>query len=128
MDEFYSALTALNIRSYASRLFWGDAGPLDERLNRFNLSILLGYPYEELMTIASLIFGGVSTGTQTLMFAFPWGWRCGLFSRSFIGMTQFGAWVQTPLKNMGFRPFSTSLVRCARRWRGGSSATYRGHD
>ncbi|MGA1104976.1 MAG: amidohydrolase family protein, partial [Pseudomonadales bacterium] len=43
LDEFYSALTSLDVPLFMHPASsGGDAGPLDARLNRFNLSILLG--------------------------------------------------------------------------------------
>ena len=38
----------------------GAKGPDDARLERFDLSILLGYAYEETLAVATLILGGVN--------------------------------------------------------------------
>ena len=111
LDEFYSALTALNIPLFMHPASsGGDAGPLDERLNRFNLSILLGYPYEELMTIASLIFGGVLDRHPDLDVCISHGGGgVAYFLDRFIGMTQFGAWVPDSIKEHGFQTLLNKL-------------------
>ncbi|MFT7221966.1 MAG: aminocarboxymuconate-semialdehyde decarboxylase, partial [Candidatus Azotimanducaceae bacterium] len=60
MDPFYQELVKLDVPLFLHPASsGGDKGPLDERLNRFNLTILLGYPYEEMVACATILFGGV---------------------------------------------------------------------
>ena len=104
LDPFYSALTELDVPLFLHPASsGGDKGPEDPRLDRFNLSILLGYPYEELMAVAALIFGDVLERHPKLDVCISHGGG-GLpyFVDRFNGMTQFGAWVPDSIRENGF--------------------------
>lgn len=60
LDDFYRALVALDVPLFLHPESTGGAtGPDDARLGRFDLTILLGYAYEETLAVASLVLGGV---------------------------------------------------------------------
>ncbi len=105
MDTFYSALVDLDVPLFLHPASsGGDKGPDDERLNRFNLTILLGYPYEELVACATILFGGVLERHPDVDICISHGGG-GLpyFFDRFVGMTQFGAWVPESIQEHGFQ-------------------------
>ena len=111
LDPFYSALTEMDIPLFLHPASsGGDKGPEDPRLERFNLSILLGYPYEELMAVASILFGGVFERHPNLDICISHaGGGLPYFLDRFIGMTQFGAWVPESIKEHGFKAMMDKL-------------------
>lgn len=60
LDDFYRTLVALDVPLFLHPESTGGAsGPDDARLGRFDLTILLGYAYEETLAVATLVLGGV---------------------------------------------------------------------
>ena len=60
LDDFYRTLVALDVPLFLHPESTGGAtGPDDARLGRFDLTILLGYAYEETLATATLVLGGV---------------------------------------------------------------------
>ena len=60
LDDFYRTLVALDVPLFLHPGHTdGDGPPADPRLGRFDLSLLLGYAYDETIAVASLVFGGV---------------------------------------------------------------------
>ncbi len=60
LDDFYRQLVQLDIPLLLHPASTGGSGgPDDARLNRFDLSILFGYAYDETLAVAALVFGGV---------------------------------------------------------------------
>jgi aminocarboxymuconate-semialdehyde decarboxylase len=103
MDTFYQQLVELDVPLFLHPASsGGDAGPLDKRMNRFNLSILLGYPYEEMMACAMLLFGGVFERHPNVDICISHGGGAlpYLFDR-FEGMTRFGNWVPESIQQHG---------------------------
>jgi aminocarboxymuconate-semialdehyde decarboxylase len=103
MDAFYQQLVELDVPLFLHPASsGGDAGPLDERMNRFNLSILLGYPYEEMVACAMLLFGGVFDRHPHVDICISHGGGAlpYLFDR-FEGMTKFGNWVPESIQQHG---------------------------
>lgn len=111
LNPFYQTLIDLDVPLFLHPASsGGDEGPLDPRLNRFNLTILLGYPYEELLAVATLLFGGVLERHPKLDVCISHGGG-GLpyFIDRFIGMTQFGNWVPESIKERGFQSVMRDL-------------------
>jgi aminocarboxymuconate-semialdehyde decarboxylase len=111
MDVFYQELVALDVPLFLHPASsGGDRGPDDSRLNRFNLTILLGYPYEELLACATILFGGVFERHPDVDICISHGGG-GLpyFFDRFIGMTEFGAWVPDSIRENGFREMMRKL-------------------
>ena len=60
LDDFYRTVVALDVPLFLHPASTDGAGqPLDKRLNRFDLGLILGYAYDESLAVASLVFGGV---------------------------------------------------------------------
>ena len=60
LDDFYRTLVALDVPLFLHPASSGGEGPPDDRrLRRFDLSLLLGYAYDETLAVAALVFGGV---------------------------------------------------------------------
>lgn len=111
MDDFYRELVALDVPLFLHPASsGGDKGPEDERLNRFNLTILLGYPYEEMVACATLLFGGVFERHPDvdICISHGGGGLPYLFDR-FVGMTQFGNWVPPSIQEHGFQAMLQKL-------------------
>ena len=111
MDDFYKAVVELDIPLFLHPASsGGDKGPEDSRLDRFNLSILLGYPYEELVACATILFGGVYERHPDIDICISHGGG-GLpyFFDRFVGMTQFGSWVPESIQEHGFHEMMRKL-------------------
>ncbi len=103
-DPFYSALVALDVPLFLHPASTGgDAGPDDPRLGRFDLTLLLGYAYEETLAAATLVLGGVldrhpdldvcvSHGGGAMPFLLP----------RFEAMARFRAWAPESVREHGF--------------------------
>ena len=60
LDDFYKTVIDLNIPLFLHPASTGGAeGPDDWRMGRYDMSIMLGYAYEETLAVATLIIGGV---------------------------------------------------------------------
>ncbi len=111
LDDFYASLVELDVPLFLHPASsGGDRGPDDDRLNRFNLTILLGYPYEEMVACATLLFGGVLERHPDVDICISHGGGAlpYLYDR-FVGMTQFGAWVPESIREHGLQPLLRRL-------------------
>ncbi len=111
LDDFYRTLVELDVPLFLHPASsGGDKGPDDERLDRFNLTILLGYPHEELLACATLLFGGVLERHPDvdICISHGGGGLAHFFDR-FVGMTQFGDWVPDSIKEHGFQTMLRKL-------------------
>jgi aminocarboxymuconate-semialdehyde decarboxylase len=105
MDDFYRTVIDLDVPLFLHPASTGgDKGPDDSRLDRFNLTILLGYPYEEMVACATILFGGVFERHPNLdvCISHGGGGLPYLFDR-FVGMTKFGNWVPESIQEHGFQ-------------------------
>ena len=60
LDDFYKTVVDLNVPLFLHPASTGGAeGPDDWRMGRYDMSIMLGYAYEETLAVATLIIGGV---------------------------------------------------------------------
>ena len=61
LDDFYRTLVALDVPLFLHPASTDGAGlPPDRRMRRFELGLLLGYPYDETLAVAALVLGGVT--------------------------------------------------------------------
>ena len=61
LDDFYRTLVALDVPLFLHPASTDGAGlPPDRRLRRFQLSLLLGYAYDETLAVSALVLGGVT--------------------------------------------------------------------
>lgn len=60
LDPLYASFVELDVPLFIHPAPWGIDGPLyDRRIRRFDLDLSLGFLYEETLTVATMIFGGV---------------------------------------------------------------------
>ena len=60
LDDFYKTVIELDIPLFLHPASTGgEKGPDDWRMGRYDMSIMLGYAYEETLAVATLIIGGV---------------------------------------------------------------------
>lgn len=61
LDDFYRTLVALDVPLFLHPASTDGAGlPADRRMRRFELGLLLGYPFDETLAVAALVLGGVT--------------------------------------------------------------------
>ena len=61
LDDFYRTLVSLDVPLLLHPASTDGTGlPPDRRMRRFDLSLLLGYPYDETLAVAALVLGGVT--------------------------------------------------------------------
>lgn len=60
LDEFYRELVALDVPLFLHPASTDGVGKPPARMRRFDLSLLLGYAYDETLAVAALILGGVT--------------------------------------------------------------------
>lgn len=104
LDDFYRLLVDLDVPLFLHPASTGGiGGPDDARLGRFDLSIVLGYAYEETVAAAQLVWGGVldrhpdvdiclSHGAGVM----PYLWT------RFDGMSKLRDWAPPSVKQHGF--------------------------
>jgi len=105
LDDFYRTLVDLDVPLFLHPSSTGGAGvPDDRRLNRFDMTILLGYPNDETHAAAALVLGGVlerhpgldvclSHGGGAMPYLLP----------RFERMSEFRDWAPESVKKNGFR-------------------------
>ena len=105
LDDFYKTLVELDIPLFLHPASTGGAkGPDDARLERFDLSILLGYPYEETLAVATLILGGVTLRHPKLDICISHGGGAiALLWEKFELLCKFREWAPDHVKKNGFR-------------------------
>lgn len=107
LDEFYAAVTALNVPLFIHPTSIGPGGPpADPRLRRFDLDLLLGFAYSETLAIAALVFGGVLDRHPDLDICVSHGGGAiqslvGRFSRA----AEVRAWASEQLRSEGFAAY-----------------------
>lgn len=105
LDDFYRALVDFDVPLFLHPSSSGGAElPDDRRLARFDLSILMGYAYEETMAVATLVIGGVLDRHPALDVCISHGGGSMAFLwERFQRMASFRAWAPPSVKERGFR-------------------------
>lgn len=104
LDDFYRALVDLDVPLFLHPASTGGAeGPDDARLARFDLTLLLGYAYEETLAAGTLVFGGVLDRHPELDVCISHGGGAMPFLlERFAGMARFRQWVPESVREHGF--------------------------
>ena len=104
LDPLYSAIAELNVPLFMHPASsGGPGGPDDSRLARFDMTLILGYAYEETVAVAQLVLGGVidrhpnldiciSHGGGVVSYLFP----------RFEGWSTLRDWAPDSVKEHGF--------------------------
>lgn len=104
LDPFYAALVELDMPLFMHPASsGGETGPDDARLSAFDMTILLGYAYEETIAVAQLILGGVTDRHPDLDVCVSHGGGAMAFLLPrFRDMSSFRAWTPDSVKEVGF--------------------------
>ena len=105
LDDFYRTLVGLDVPLFLHPSSTGGAElPDDSRMARFDLSILMGYAYEETLATATLVIGGVLERHPKLDICVSHGGGSMPFLwQRFQKMASFRAWAPDSVKARGFR-------------------------
>ncbi|RPF89872.1 MAG: amidohydrolase [Rhizobiales bacterium TMED168] len=104
LDEFYQTIINLDIPLFLHPASSGGAkGPDDWRMGRFDMSIMLGYAYEETLAVATLIIGGVLDRHPKLDICISHGGGAMPYLiERFSEMSEFRDWAPEGVKKNGF--------------------------
>ena len=105
LDDFYRTLVALNVPLFLHPASTDGANPpADERLNHFDLGLIVGYAYDESLAVASLIFGGVLERHPEVDICISHGGGALPFLMGrYDGMARLRAWAPESVREHGFR-------------------------
>lgn len=104
LDDFYRHLVELDVPLLLHPASTGgSSGPDDPRLSRFDLSILLGYAYDETLAVAALVFGGVLERHPLLDVCVSHGGGAAVYlADKFAFAARTRPWVPEPVRELGF--------------------------
>ncbi len=105
LDDFYRTLVALDVPLFLHPASTdGAKTPRDDRLNRFDLGLIIGYAYDESLAVASLVFGGVLERHPKLDVCISHGGGALPFLIGrYEGMAGFRDWAPESVRQNGFR-------------------------
>lgn len=105
LDDFWRTVVGLDVPMFLHPASSGGADlPDDRRMTRFDLSILLGYAYEETIATATLVLGGVLERHPQLDICVSHGGGAMSFLiERFEKMAAFRAWAPPAVRELGFR-------------------------
>ena len=106
LDDFYRTLVALNVPLFLHPASTDGANPpADERLNHFDLGLIVGYAYDESLAVANLIFGGVLERHPEVDICISHGGGSALpfLMGRYEGMARLRAWAPESVRERGFR-------------------------
>ena len=104
LDDFYKTVIDLNVPLFLHPASTGGAeGPDDWRLGKYDMSIMLGYAYEETLAVATLIIGGVLDRHPDLDICISHGGGAMPYLiERFSEMSEFRDWAPEGVKKNGF--------------------------
>ena len=104
LDEFYAAVTALDVPLFFHPASSGGvSGPDDARLARFDMTLILGYAYEETIAAAQLVLGGVIDRHPQLDICLSHGAGATTFLiPKFEGWAKVRDWAPNSVQELGF--------------------------
>ena len=105
LDDFYKTIVELDVPLFLHPASTGGInGPEDNRLDRFDLTVLLGYAYEETLAAATLILGGVTQRHPQLDICISHGGGAiALLLEKFELLCKVREWAPDHVKKNGFR-------------------------
>ena len=105
LDDFYKTMVDFNVPLFLHPASTGGVGgPDDWRMGRFDMSIMLGYAYEETLAAATIILGGVMDRHPDLDICISHGGGAiPYLVERFVGMSEFRDWAPEGVKENGFR-------------------------
>ena len=105
LDDFYKTMVDFNVPLFLHPASTGGVGgPDDWRMGRFDMSIMLGYAYEETLAAATIILGGVMDRHPNLDICISHGGGAiPYLVERFVGMSEFRDWAPEGVKENGFR-------------------------
>lgn len=105
LDDFYKTMVDFNVPLFLHPASTGGVGgPDDWRMGRFDMSIMLGYAYEETLAAATIILGGVMDRHPDLDICISHGGGAMPYLvERFVGMSEFRDWAPEGVKKNGFR-------------------------
>ena len=105
LDDFYRTLVSLDVPLFLHPASTGGvSGPDDRRLGRFDMTLLVGYAYEETVAAAQLVFGGVLDRHPAVDICLSHGGGAMPFLLArFEGMSSFRDWAPDSVKENGFQ-------------------------
>ena len=105
LDDFYKTMVDFNVPLFLHPASTGGVGgPDDWRMGRFDMSIMLGYAYEETLAAATIILGGVMDRHPNLDICISHGGGAMPYLvERFVGMSEFRDWAPEGVKENGFR-------------------------
>ncbi len=106
LDDFYKTIVELDIPLFLHPASTGGInGPDDNRLDRFDLTVLLGYAYEETLAVATLILGGVTQRHPQLDICISHGGGAiALLWEKFELLCKHRDWAPHHIRKNGFQP------------------------
>ncbi|MEC9098261.1 MAG: amidohydrolase family protein, partial [Pseudomonadota bacterium] len=104
LDDFYKTVIDLDVPLFLHPASTGGAeGPDDWRMGRYDMSIMLGYAYEETLAVATLIIGGVLDRHPDLDICISHGGGAMPYLiERFSEMSEFRDWAPEGVKKNGF--------------------------
>ena len=104
LDDFYKTVIELDVPLFLHPSSTGGAeGPDDWRMGRYDMSIMLGYAYEETLAVATLIIGGVLDRHPDLDICISHGGGAMPYLiERFSEMSEFRDWAPEGVKKNGF--------------------------
>lgn len=105
LDDFYRTLVALNVPLFLHPASTDGANPpADERLNHFDLGLIVGYAYDESLAVANLVFGGVLERHPEVDICISHGGGALPFLMGrYEGMARLRSWAPESVRERGFR-------------------------
>jgi aminocarboxymuconate-semialdehyde decarboxylase len=104
LDDFYKTMVEYNIPLFLHPASTGGAeGPDDWRMGRYDMSIMLGYAYEETLAVATIVIGGVMDRHPDLDICISHGGGAMPYLiERFVEMSEFRDWASDGVKENGF--------------------------
>jgi aminocarboxymuconate-semialdehyde decarboxylase len=103
LDDFYRTLVELDVPLFLHPASTDGAGLPPPRLRRFELSLILGYAYDETLAVAALVLGGVTERHPNVDVCVSHGGGVSaFFAEKFVMACNTRRWVPEHLRNGGF--------------------------